>query len=80
MAPLDTYVSYVIVDEEDEFLVGLAMLEFERTGMPELIKVIELKNDDVAFRTTYSRAATLGGEEEILALFPPGVIQRVVTL
>jgi hypothetical protein len=80
LAPLETYVSYVVADNDDDFLVGLAMLEFDRTAMPSLIRISDLQNGTARLLTTFSRAATLGGEEEILALFPEGTIQRVISL
>lgn len=80
LATLETYVTYVVADEIDEFLVGLAMLEFDRNAMPSLIRVADLEAGMVRFPIAFSRAATLGGEERLLALFPQGIVQRAVIL
>lgn len=79
-APLETYVTYVVADEDDAFLVGLAMLEFDRAAMPTIITLENLRRGAARFPTAFSRAVTLGGEEQIVEMFPAGAIQRVVTL
>lgn len=79
-APLDTYVGYVVAEEDDRFLIGLVMLEFERTGMPTMIDTADLQRGHVIGAGSFSRAATLGGEQAIIDLFPEGLVQRVVAL
>jgi hypothetical protein len=79
-APLETYVGYVVADNDDEFLIGLAMLEFDRNAAPTLVRVAELEAHDVRGVGTFSRAVTLGGEDALLALLPPGMAARIVTL
>lgn len=79
-APLETYVGYVVADEVDLFLIGLAMLEFDRNGAPLVIRVDDLRAGKTTGIGTFTRAATLGGEEEILALLPAGTVARIVTL
>jgi hypothetical protein len=79
-APLETYVGYVIADEDDSFLVGLTMLEFDRNAAPTLVHFEDLRAGTVSGAGTFSRAATLGAEEHILELLPVGMVARVVTL
>jgi hypothetical protein len=79
-SPLETYVGYVVADEDDEFLVGLAMLEFDRNAAPTLVRVADLEAQNIHGAGTFTRAVTLGGEEAILALLPAGMVKRVVTL
>lgn len=80
-APLETYVSYVVDGSDDEFLVGLAMLEFDRRELPTLIRAEALRAGDTSMVTTsYARAASLGGEGDLAALFPPGAIARTIVL
>ena len=79
-APLETYVAYVAADDTDRFLIGLTMLEFDRNAAPLVIDVANLEAGNSSNLGTFTRAATLGGEEHIIGLLPPGTVARVVTL
>ncbi len=79
-APLETYVGYIVNDDVDIFLVGLTMLEFDRNASPVVAHVDDLRAGKTSGMGTFTRAASLGGEDEILALLPPGTVARVVTL
>jgi hypothetical protein len=81
-APLETYVGYVIEDADDAFLVGLAMLEFERNGMPTLLSTTDLELEKALNCGTFTRGVTLGGEDDLIALVPAQVLppERIVTL
>ncbi len=79
-APLETYVAYVAADDTDRFLIGLTMLEFDRNGAPLVIDVADLEVGKASNFGTFTRAATLGGEEHIINMLPPGTVARVVTL
>jgi hypothetical protein len=80
-APLERYVSYVVESDDDAYLIGLVMLEFERREMPTLIWVRDLEQGDRSSVTAaFVRAATLGGEEGIAKRFPGGAIGRLITL
>jgi len=79
-APLEMYVGYVVADEVDLFLIGLTMLEFDRNAAPLVIRVDDLRAGKTGGIGTFTRAATLGGEEEILGLLPSGTVARTVTL
>jgi hypothetical protein len=79
-APIETYVAYVVADSDDVFLIGLTMLEFDRNAAPLVISAEELRAGAVRGIGTFSRAVTLGHEEEILAKLPAGAVAKVVTL
>ncbi len=79
-APLETYVAYVVQDSDDLFLIGLTMLEFDRNTAPLVISAEELRAGTVRGIGTFSRAVTLGHEDEILTALPPGAVAKVVTL
>jgi hypothetical protein len=78
--PLETYVAYVIRDADDTFLIGLTMLEFDRNAPPLLIAAQDLLAGEARGIGTFSRAVTLGGEEDLVSALPQGVVARVVTL
>jgi len=78
-APLDTYVSYVVATPDDEFLVGLAMLEFNRPFEPRLLRVTDLRAGKVP-TVGFSRTATLGGEDDLLMLLPRERLGSVIVL
>ncbi len=79
-APLETYVAYVAANDDDRFLIGLTMLEFDRNAAPLVIDVAALEAGTATNLGTFTRAASLGGEEAIVRLLPPGTVARVVTL
>ena len=79
-APLETYVAYVVSDRDDEFLIGLTMLEFDRNASPLVIDAKDLLGGSARGMGTFTRAVTLGGEEDLVAALPAGVVARVVTL
>ncbi len=79
-APLETYVAYITANDDDRFLIGLTMLEFDRNAAPLVIDVSALEAGTASNLGTFTRAASLGGEEDIVRLLPPGTVARVVTL
>ena len=79
-APLETYVAYVVENADDVFLIALTMLEFDRNAAPLLIDARELRAGTARGIGTFTRAVTLGGEDDLIEALPPGVVARVVTL
>jgi hypothetical protein len=75
-APLETYVGYVVADEDDAFLVGLAMLEFDRNTAPTLLRAADLEARALGRTGTFSRAVSLGGDDALIALVPESVVSR----
>lgn len=69
-APLDTYVGYVVENDDDIFLVGLTMLEFDRNATPTLLWRESLERGDLSGIGTFSRGVTLGGDDDLIALIP----------
>ncbi len=73
-APLETYVGYVVEDDDDAFLVGLAMLEFDRNTSPTLIRRNDLEARTFGRTGTFSRAVSLGGEDALIGLIPESIV------
>jgi hypothetical protein len=80
--PLETFVTYVISDDDDAFIVGRVMAEFERRGVPAVVRISDLERGDAsAVVTPFTKAATLVNGEPLAKLFPPGAIDdRLVVL
>jgi hypothetical protein len=81
-APIETYVTYLVVDEVDEFIVGLVMAEFERRAAPPIIRAADLERGDVhSVTTSFTRAATLIPNDPLVGLLPRAAVgDRVIVL
>ncbi len=80
--PLETYVTYVVADATDEFIIGLVMAEFERRAEPVIIRVDELERGDTRrLVTSFTKAATLIPNDPIATLLPSAVVgDRLIVL
>lgn len=81
-APIETYVTYVVADDVDRFIVGCAMAEFDRPLAPTLIDIVALKRgDQSAITASFTKAATLVPNDPLANLLPPTAIgDRLVVL
>lgn len=81
-APIETYVTYVVADDVDRFIVGCAMAEFDRPLAPTLIDISALERGDrSAVTASFTKAATLVPNDPVANLFPPTAIgDRLVVL
>ncbi len=80
--PLETFVTYVISDDDDAFIVGRVMAEFERRAAPPIVRIADLERGDTsAIVTPFTKAATLVEGDPLAKLFPVGAIDdRLVVL